>query len=167
MPTLTENYINDLKINKPTRTQLNNATTLSSDELYLENPEFLGGKLLATDADGDIVESDDTPTVIQALSATDSITLTDAVLYQGGEQTSLTIALPASATVGFVSQVSFLSGNTATAITYPSTGLVWHHRGDDVSDGVFTPVANKVYMIVFVYDGYQFIAFVEGTNYAS
>lgn len=167
MPTLTENYINDLKINKPTRTQLENATTLSSDQLYFEDPEFVGGKLLATDSNGDIVESDDTPTVIQALSATDSITLTDAVLYQGGEQTSLTIALPASATVGFVSQVSFLSGNTATAITYPSTGLVWHHRGDDVSDGVFTPVANKVYMILFVYDGYQFIAFVEGTNYAS
>lgn len=167
MSTLTENYINDLKINKPTRTQLENATTLSSDELYLENPEFTGGKLLATDSNGDIVESDDTPTVIQALSATDSITLTDAVLYRGGEQTSLTIALPASATVGFVSQVSFLSGTTATAITYPSTGLVWHHRGDDVSDGVFTPVANKVYMIVFVYDGYQFIAFVEGTSYAS
>lgn len=57
MPTLTENYINDLKINKPTRTQLKNATTLSSDELYLENPEFTGGKLLATDSNGDIVET--------------------------------------------------------------------------------------------------------------
>ena len=167
MTTLTENYINDLKINKPTRTQLKNATELSNDQLYLENPEFVGGKLLVTTQDGDIEESNEVPLTIQTLSATDSITLADNYCYQGGEQTSLTIALPESATVGFVSQVSFLSGNTATAITYPSAGLVWHHRGDDVSNGVFTPVANKVYIILFAYDGYQFIAFVEGTNYAS
>lgn len=167
MTTLNETYVNSFKVNRVTKTQLNNATELSPSEAYWEDPEFVGGKLLSTDSNGDIVESDDTPTTIQALSATDSITLTDSVLYQGGEQTSLTMSLPASATVGFVSQVSFLSGNTATAITYPSTGLVWHHRGDDVSDGVFTPVANKVYMIMFVYDGYQFIAFVEGTDYAS
>lgn len=167
MTTLNETYVNSFKVNRVTKTQLNNATELSPSEAYWEDPEFVGGKLLSTDNNGDIVESDDTPTVIQALSATDSITLTDSVLYQGGEQTSLTIALPESATVGFVSQASFLSGTTATAITYPSTGLVWHHRGDDVSGGVFTPVANKVYTIMFIYDGYQFIAFVEGTSYAS
>lgn len=167
MSTLTETQIANLKFNRLTKTQLENATTLNTDEFYLEDKQFSGGKLLQTTADGDIEESTDTPTTIQALSATDSITLTDGVLYQGGEQTALTITLPTSPTVGFISQVSFLSGSTATTITYPQTGLVWHNRGDDVSGGIFLPVVNRVYTIMFIYDGYQFIAFVEGIDYAS
>ena len=162
MPTLTENYINDLKINKPTRTQLKNATELSNDQLYLENPEFVGGKLLVTTQDGDIEESNESPLTIQALSATDSITLADNYCYQGGEQTSLTIGLPASATVGFISQITFKSGATPTAITVPQTGFVWDKRGEDVSGGVFTAVANRDYTFVIGYNGFEFVAYSSG-----
>ena len=168
MPTLTENYINDLKINKPTRTQLQNASTLSSDQLYFEDPEFMGGKLLATDGNGDIVESDDTPTVIQTLEATDSITLSDNYCYQGGEQTSLTIALPESATVSFIAQITFKSGAVPTAITVPQTGFVWDKRGEDVSYDattqkyIFTAVANKDYTIVIGYNGFNFVGYISG-----
>lgn len=162
MPTLTENYINDLKINKPTRTQLQNATELSNDELYLENPEFVGGKLLVTTQDGDIEESNEVPLTIQVLSATDSITLADNYCYQGGEQTSLTIALPESATVGFVAQITFKSGNTPTAITVPQTGFVWDKRGEDVSGGVFTAVANRDYTFVIGYNGFNFVCYSSG-----
>ena len=162
MPTLTENYINDLKINKPTRTQLKNATELSNEQLYFEDPEFVGGKLLVTTQDGDIEESNEVPLTIQVLSATDSITLSDNHCYQGGEQTSLTIAVPASATVGFVAQITFKSGATPTAITVPQTGFVWDKRGEDVSGGVFTAVANKNYTFVIGYNGFEFVCYSSG-----
>ena len=162
MPTLTENYINDLKINKPTRTQLKNATELSNDQLYLENPEFVGGKLLVTTQDGDIEESNEVPLTIQVLSATDSITLSDNYCYQGGEQASLTIALPESATVGFLAQITFRSGNLPTAITVPQTGFVWDKRGEDVSGGVFTAVANRDYTFVIGYNGFNFVCYSSG-----
>lgn len=159
MPT-TDTQVSQLIINRLTKTQFEGVSP-SRNELWAVDLEFSGNKLLATDGNGEIVESSDVPTTIQALSATDSITLADAVLYQGGEQTSLTIALPASATVGFISQITFKSGATATSLTYPNT-LVWNNRGEDVIGGVFTPVANKVYTVIVIYDGYQFVGFTEG-----
>lgn len=197
MPTLTETYINDLKINKPTRTQLENATTLSSDELYLVNPEFAGGKLLATDGNGDIIESTateadaaaggtaiqgvqvdgtdltidankkvnidltdyETKATIQTLSATDSITLADNTIYNGGEQTALTIALPATVDVSFLCEIDFSSGATATTLSYPNT-IIW--IGDDVSSNLFIPVASKRYTVIIAYDGVNYRATVKG-----
>lgn len=161
MPTYSDTAT-DLIINRLTKTQFESATGLDPTQSYEVDPEFVGGKLLATDANGDIVESDDTPTTIQALSATDSITLADNYCYQGGEQTSLTIAVPATATVGFVSQVTFKSGNTPTAITVPQTGFVWDKRGEDVSGGVFTAVANRNYTFIIGYNGFEFVCYSSG-----
>ena len=179
----------DLIINKCTKTQFNAASNLDPTQQYEVDPEFVGNKLLATDANGDIVETDQTiPTVdqtfdgtsanpqsgvaiageldnyekkatIQVLQATDSITLVDNYCYQGGEQTSLTIAVPATATVGFVSQITFQSGNTATTITVPQTGFVWDKRGEDIAGGVFTPVANRDYTIIVAYNGFEFVGY--------
>ncbi len=126
MPTLTENYINDLKINKPTRTQLNNATTLSNDELYFVNPEFTGGKLLVTTQDGDIEESNLDPTkVISRNTVTDttstSITLANAVAgtdYHYGTLTSLTVT--ANDTSDNEIMIYFTAGSTI-AVSLPQT----------------------------------------------
>ena len=161
MPTYSDTAT-DLIINRLTKTQFDNATGLDPTQSYEVDPEFNGGKLLATDSNGDIVESSDIPTTIRALSATDSITLADGVLYQGGMQTSLTIALPVSATVGFISQITFQSGATPTSITSPVSGLVWNPRGEDIVSGVFTPVASKTYTVIVIYDGVQFVALTEG-----
>lgn len=103
-----------------------------------------------------------TNSTITQLSATDSITLADNYCYQGGEQTSLTIALPASATVDFVSQITFKSGATPTAITVPQTGFVWDKRGEDVSGGVFTAVANRDYTFIIGYNGFNFVCYSSG-----
>ena len=46
-----------LIINRATKTQFDNASTLSEDELYLIDPEFSGNKILATDNNGEIVET--------------------------------------------------------------------------------------------------------------
>ena len=53
----TETSVSQLKINELTRTQFDNAPTLSETELYAVDPEFTGGKLLKTDSNGDIIES--------------------------------------------------------------------------------------------------------------
>ena len=58
--TLTTTGAKKLKINKLTKTQLENAT-LSNTEVYFVDPEFTGGKLLSTTNNGDIVESSINP----------------------------------------------------------------------------------------------------------
>lgn len=161
MPTYSDTKV-DLVINKPSQSQFDSAVGLDPTEVFFVEPEFSGNKLLQTSATGDIVESDDTPTTIQALSATDSITLADNYCYQGGEQTSLTIAVPSTATVGFVAQITFRSGATPTAITVPQTGFVWDKRGEDVSGGVFTAVANRDYTFIIGYNGFNFVCYSSG-----
>lgn len=52
-----ETTVSNLKINRLTQTQLENASTLSNTEAYWVDPEFTGGKVLVTDSNGDIVES--------------------------------------------------------------------------------------------------------------
>lgn len=96
---------------------------------------------------------------IQTLSATDSITLADNTIYNGGEQTSLTIALPATVDVSFLCEIDFTSGTTATTLAYPNT-IKW--LGDDVANNVFIPVASKRYTIIVAYDGVNYRATVKG-----
>ena len=103
---------------------------------------------------------------IQTLSATDSITLADNTIYNGGEQTALTIALPATDTIGFICDVDFSSGNTATTLSYSLPDIFW--EGVDVAydstaqKNIFTPVANKRYTIIFYYDGVNYNGRVGG-----
>jgi len=96
---------------------------------------------------------------IQTLSATDSITLADNTIYNGGEQTALTITLPATADVSFLCEIDFTSGTTATTLSYPNT-IKW--AGDDVANNVFIPVASKRYTIICAYDGVNYRFTVKG-----
>ena len=100
-------------------------------------------------------------TTITAITSGDSITLADNTIFNGSELSSLTIALPASATVAFISELVFSSGSTPTTLTYPNT-IKWLDGSDDVSSNVFTPVASKRYTVVFYYDGTNYIAVVKG-----
>ena len=95
-----------------------------------------------------------------ALSATDSITIADNTIYNGGTQTALTIALPSSATVDFICEIDFSSGATATTLTYPQSGITW--LGDDIATNVFTPVVSKRYTIICSYNGDSYIFVVKG-----
>lgn len=72
MPTLTTTGARKLKINKLTKTQIENASSLSNTELYLVDPEYTGGKVTQTNADGDIVESSVTSTELGYLSGVTS-----------------------------------------------------------------------------------------------
>ena len=100
-----------------------------------------------------------TESTVEALDATDSITLADNTIYNGSTQTSLTIALWSTPAVTSIAEVVFTSGTTATTLTYPNT-IKW--LGDDISANVFTPVASKRYTIIFYYDGVETVGVVKG-----
>lgn len=91
-----------------------------------------------------------------------TITLTNNTDFLRDEETSLTISFPGGVSLGtpfYRSSLSFKSGSTATAITYP-TGIIW--SGFDIKNGQFVPVAGKYYNIVFWRDGFGYNAVVRG-----
>ena len=98
MTTYNDTNVNEpLIINQLNKTQFDNASTINTDELYLVDPEFTGGKMLATNLQGEIVETSNTALiekkVVTDLTST-SITLDNAeagTTYQYGTLTSLTI----------------------------------------------------------------------------
>lgn len=96
---------------------------------------------------------------IVVLSATDSITLADNTIYNGGEQTALTIALPVAVDVSFLCEIDFTSGATPATLAYPNT-IKW--IGDDVASNVFIPVESKRYTIICAYDGVNYRFTVKG-----
>ena len=96
---------------------------------------------------------------IQTLSATASITLADNTIYNGGEQTALTIALPATADVSFICEIDFTSGTTPSTLAYPNS-IKWF--GTDVSGGVFVPTTSTRYTLLFYFDGVHYVCIVKG-----
>ena len=66
---------------------------------------------------------------------------------------------------GYISGLSFVSGETPTRIDYTDSGIL-NWVGTDCSDNkgysIFKPEANKHYDIVFYYNGRQFIGLVNG-----
>ena len=80
-----EKPLNQLKINRLNREQFDNADNLSNDQLYLVDPQFTGNKLLKTDAAGNVVESDITPSDIPGvIDNTTSTSVTDALSANQG-----------------------------------------------------------------------------------
>ena len=164
MTTQQDELVSQLVVNRLTKTQFNGATP-DNNQLWAVDPEWTGGKMLATDANCDIVETNDVPSTIVTLSVSDSITLTDACTYNGSELTSLTIALPSTMSANFVSCVQFSSGTTATTVSFPSA-VNW--AGDDLQydatlqKEIFVPVASKRYTLMFWYDGTNTNCVVKG-----
>lgn len=91
-----------------------------------------------------------------------TIVLTNNTDFLRDEVASLTISFPGGVSLGtpfYRSSLSFKSGSTATAITYP-TGIIW--SGFDIKNGQFVPVAGKYYNIVFWRDSFGYNAVVRG-----
>lgn len=134
---------------------------------YVPTSRTINSKALTEDIN---LNSDDvgaeSKATIQTLSTTDSITLADNTIYNGGEQTALTITLPSTDTIGFICDVDFTSGATATTLSYSLSDIFW--EGVDVAydstaqKNIFTPVANKRYTIIFYFDGVNYNGRVGG-----
>ena len=91
--TTQDTTVQQLVINRLTKTQFGTATG-SSTELWAVDPEFNGGKLLATDSNGEIVETSTSPRQTVTDTTSTTITLDNAVAgtdYHYGTLTSLTV----------------------------------------------------------------------------
>lgn len=86
-----------------------------------------------------------------------TLTLEDNTEYRYiQEMTTLSLTMPNG---NFISSIVFKSGSTATVINY-SSSIKW--SGDDVATNIFEPVADKVYNIVFWFDGININAIARG-----
>lgn len=81
-----EKSVNQLKINRLNKAQFDNADNLSNDQLYLVDPQFTGNKILKTDSEGNVVESDIKPADIPGVvDNTTSTSTTDALSANQGK----------------------------------------------------------------------------------
>ena len=77
--------------------------------------------------------------------------------------TWMQISLPADIPEDFISSLVFVSGEKSRVFSYPDSIIF---TGDDVIDNVLVPAANKVYNVVFWYDGINVNAVSRGVTYA-
>lgn len=101
----------------------------------------------------------DLTTLVEVDTATLTQELANDTIYDCGEMTSITLTLPATMDAKFISQLNFTSGATPTSITAPNT-VKW--LGNDITGGVFVPVASKRYCVLFFYDGTAVRGLVQG-----
>lgn len=99
---------------------------------------------------GDVTGVQDVATISTVSDSTLTQELANNTIYDCGELTALTITLPATINADWACQVNFTSGTTPTALTAPNT-IKW--KGDDLTAGVFVPVASKRYAVLFFTDG--------------
>lgn len=152
--------------------------TVGTFQVYQQDYEDAGFTFTGTPEDGDVVAFTCTITdnstyawqrlnvqptgetaIVNVSASTLTQELADNTIYNCGELSALTITFPASAGIGFISQVNFDSGTTETALTAP-VDTVW--LGDDIVSDVFVPVASKRYSVLFFNDGSSIRGIVQG-----
>lgn len=109
-----------------------------------------GGVVSVNGRTGVVTGVQDVATISTVSAATLTQELANNTIYDCGELTDLTITLPATINADWACQVNFTSGTTPTALTAPNT-IKW--KGDDLTAGVFVPVASKRYAVLFFTDG--------------
>ena len=90
----------------------------------------------------------DKPTINSIISSS-TITLTANTEYHHIKEDSstLTFTLPTTIEEDYQSYISFKSGATATTITISTFDGTLKFKGDDCTNGIFTPAANTVYEV--------------------
>lgn len=114
-----------------------NVSSFTNDAGYLTQHQDISGKA-------------DKTSIVSLVGSTITQELADNTIYQGSTLSSLTISIPNNTTSGYISQINFASGSTATTLTAPNT-IVWF--GDDLANDVFVPITNRQYIVMFYSDG--------------
>ena len=91
-------------------------------------------------------------------SAEPEIEVKDNAIFNCGVLDSIEITAPAAFGLDFACQLNFTSGDTPTA--FSSDGVTY--AGDNTSDGVFTPIADRRYTIMFYSNGTDLVGAVKG-----
>lgn len=99
--------------------------------------------------------------IVTPSAATLTQQMADNTIYNANELTALTITLPSTIEIDYISQINFTSGSTATQLTAPVT-IVWD--GDSINtDGEFEPEANMRYTVMLYSDGTNVLGIVRET----
>ena len=112
---------------------VDNTPTASSDNLITSGGVY---SALQSRAENVVVDT----------ASTSPITLANNTSFRLGTISALTINAPSSYDLDFECEVIFTADSTIS-MTYSAVSPTW--SGDDVSGGVFTPVASKTYNILF------------------
>lgn len=110
--------------------------------------------------DDTVAEGTSDVNVVELETASESITLEDNTIYNGGEMTSLTITLPTGVNNAFMSEVDFSTGSTAPQFVV--TGVI-NWLGDVDGQGDPDIQVSSRYVIMFSYDGVNFVGLVKKT----
>ena len=121
--------------------------------------DSVNGKTGVVVLDAEDVGAQAKTAIVTVSTSTLTQELADNTIYNCGTLSALTVTYPATMDAGYLVQINFTSGATATTLSAPA-GTVW--RGSDVDSNGFTPVANKRYSVLFFYDGTQVRGLVMG-----
>lgn len=143
------------------------STVWGALESGLRADELLSSKVNKSDVytktqiDTKLGDKSDKPDVTDYLESGEnlSVTMTDNNIATCPEVSTLSITMPTSYDVTYCSELSFSSGATPTALTYPESVVM---IGMDCIDNVFAPVANKRYTLMTAYNGQSFVGYVAG-----
>jgi len=75
---------------------------------------------------------------------------------------TMTLGAITSASDQFASSVVFKAPNSSPPIITNNSGYSLKYKGDDVLDGVFTPIAATIYRLSFLFDGFSINCYVTG-----
>ena len=97
------------------------------------------------------------------ISSNDTVTLANNTCFRGATLSAFTISVPASYEYPFICEIDFVSGSTATTITYSGGGTItWSPDSDDLVSGVFVPAVNTEYTLMFWYNGTSLCGIARG-----
>lgn len=152
LQSVTADYVDDkldgLSIPTKTSDLTNDSGFITSSALSGYATETYVGTAIANKADKSSIVTSGT-----------TFTAADNTEYRFSEAASLTMTFPTTIPERFDIFVSFTSGTTATAFTFP-TGIKW--SGDDITDGEFVPAVSKRYNMALWYDGSVINGIVRG-----
>lgn len=114
----------------------------------VKNKSVIKAVMDNADSAAAIVDKQDKPTINSIISSS-TITLTANTEYHHIKEDSstLTFTLPTTIEEDYQSYISFKSGATATTITISTFDGTLKFKGDDCTNGIFTPAANTVYEV--------------------
>lgn len=125
------------------------------------------GDLLEIGPNGEAIPSGVQPadvvaTVVDVEDSDAEITPEDNTIYNCGELASLDLVLPEAYGLGYLAQINFSSGATATQLT-DEGDINW--IGDDVDNsGMFVPDTGKRYVVMLYTDGVDIRGVVQATT---
>lgn len=130
----------------------NDESYVTSSEVYSkpESDITFATKTEVNSISDELANKSDKITILSSDETVISLTPQNDTEYRYGVLTSISFTLPTKINNDYIVGVVFRSGDTATVMAYPDS-IKW--TGDEVTDNLFSPEANKTYNLILWFDG--------------